>query len=99
TSLGENKSVKFTLDDCDYTLTYSVCETTLVVENDVNQLLNEFEKSSAPGVWPNIIKDELIKDIRAIGLCQVKVGNDLFILLFYWFTCFEGQCEILILLI
>ena len=33
------------------------------------------------------------------GLCQVKVGNDLFILLFYWFTCFEGQCEILILLI
>ena len=34
-----------------------------------------------------------------ISLCQVKVGNDLFILLFYWFTCFEGQCEIPILLI
>ena len=39
------------------------------------------------------------KGLSLRGLCQVKVGNDLFILLFYWFTCFEGQCEILILLI
>jgi hypothetical protein len=75
TNLGENKSVKFTLDDCDYTLTYSVFETTLFVENDVNQLLNEFEKSSAPGVWPKIIKDELIKDIRAIVAAPLRVNQ------------------------
>ena len=46
-----------------------------------------------------IINHDLCQCFICFCLCQVKVGNDLFILLFYWFTCFEGQCEILILLI
>jgi hypothetical protein len=75
TSLGENKTAKFTLDDCDYTLTYSVRETTLVLENEFNQLLNEFEKSSAPGVWPNIDKTQLIDDIRAILANPLRVNQ------------------------
>jgi type I restriction enzyme S subunit len=43
-----------------------------------------------------VITGESVEDISK---STAYVGNDLFILLFYWFICFEGQCEILILLI
>lgn len=75
TSLGENKTSKFDLDDSDYTLTYSVSETSLTLENTANQLLDEFKKSGASGVWPNIDKTHLIDDISAIIANPLRVNQ------------------------
>ncbi len=74
-TLGENKTAKFDLDDCDYTLTYTVCETTLTLGADTNQLLNEFKNSTLAGVWPNIDKTQLIDDMRAIIANPLRVNQ------------------------
>lgn len=74
-SLGENKTAKFNLDDSDYTLAYTVCETTLALQDDVNQLLDEFRYSNITGVWPKIDKNQLIEDIRAIVANPLRVNQ------------------------
>lgn len=56
----------FNQDDADYRLTYQVIDRSDLPAIDRVELeLQEFEASSAPGVWANIAKADLIADMRA----------------------------------
>jgi len=59
-------TASFTEDDANYTLTYSVSDRSdLTPQGMLEWTLNNFESSTAPGVWPQIDKAALVADVRA----------------------------------
>ena len=57
---------RFTLDGADYTITYSVVDRSDLGATDLASFaIDQFELSTAVGVWPHISKATLITDLRA----------------------------------
>jgi len=55
----------FTLDDSNYTLTYSVVDRADITTTDLATFsIDQLQASTAPGVWPQIVKANLIQNLR-----------------------------------
>jgi hypothetical protein len=62
----DHATATFTQDGADYTVTYSVTDRSdLTPQSMLEWTLAGFESSSAPGVWPQIDKAQLVADVRA----------------------------------
>lgn len=58
-------TARFTRDDSDYTITYSVVDRSDLGETDLATFaVDQFEASTAPSLWPALDKAEIIRDLR-----------------------------------
>lgn len=58
-------TARFTGDDADYTITYSVVDRSDLGETDLATFaVDQFEASTAPSLWPALDKAEIIRDLR-----------------------------------
>ncbi len=62
TNLKNHTTASFTGDDASYKLWYSVVDAPPI--DPVQEAINKFEKSTKPGIWPYISKEDLVVDIR-----------------------------------
>ena len=61
----QQATAKFNLDDSDYTLTYSVVDRPDIAETDLATFsIDQFELSTEPGVWPQLAKADIIRNLR-----------------------------------
>ncbi|GAA5204750.1 hypothetical protein [Microbacterium jejuense] len=66
----QHATATFREDDADYTLTYSVVDRPDIAQSDLaNFAIDQFEASTAPGLWPQLAKADIIRDLR------VRRGN------------------------
>lgn len=75
TNLASRGMKRFKLDDSDYTLIYKVETAQQVFEPAVSDLINEFSRSTARGVWPKINKADLIRDIKSIVIDPLRINQ------------------------
>jgi hypothetical protein len=58
-------TARFTGDDADYTITYSVVDRSDLGETDLATFaIDQFEASTAPSLWPGLAKADIITDLR-----------------------------------
>ena len=73
----DHAEATFGEDDAEYKLTYSVVGRPDIAATDLAGFaLDQFEASTAPGLWPQIAKTDLIADIRATRADTLQVNQN-----------------------